>query len=175
MIRNFNTFEGAFFILKNLFSKTSSYGEEDNENFINFTGDNSGIMLSNLELPFKGMTILMSFRIENLITCEKKNIYDKYLILSNEKQREAWISSRQNQGFMAHHQENFLDRNFTSNINFLDNNYLQQDNENKKINELKAYYPRIFSINVHNNYSIDLYIGYHENRRRLILEVFKII
>ena len=123
------------------------------------------------------MSFLINFRIENLITCDKKNIYNfKDSLLSKKKQQEAW-KSKISKSFATNLEENlhinanyFSNRNSGSKTDFLDINYLQEDF--KEANEHKIYYPRIFSINVQNNYSLDLCIGYHENQRRLILEVF---
>ena len=124
------------------------------------------------------MSFLIDFRIENLITCDKKNIYNfKDSILSKKKQQKVW-NSKNDESFVANLDENIqIDSNYFSNENsgskkdFLNINYLQKDYK-EQINEHKVYYPRIFSINVQNNYSLDLYIDYHEYHRRLILEVF---
>ena len=122
------------------------------------------------------MSFLINFRIENLITCDKKNIYNfKDSILS--KQQKVW-NSKNDESFVVNLDENIqIDSNYFSNENsgskkdFPDINYHQEDYKDQ-INEHKVYYPRIFSITVQNNYCLDLYIDYHEYQRRLILEVF---
>lgn len=116
------------------------------------------------------LTFLISFRIENFISSDRKNIISNYKILqqkvTNETQEQFKTS------FMANMEPiTEINQNYFEQIKNTSNNKSNPNVPISPADNNEMYYPRIFSIAT-SNATLELLVGIHNRKRRLILEVF---
>jgi len=148
-------------IIKSVLSET-----EDNENFIQFSGKRSGIIIKNFNLMTnKSFSILIQLRSENLKTMSKKFLdvsenFPPDVSFKGSVRASYQVSTGFKLSNLMINEQHF--ENSRKTINVLSNCF--DEEEPSKL----GYQPRLFTLMSKNGYELSLYIAKNEHNRRVL-------